>query len=692
MPCLLPFSRQDDYPLETKYGLEGSKLQSRVKKFKGAVAVCLLATLLAGCAETERTGAGQVSAAVEQQNPQSVTAKTAQGAAGSARNAYFGDLHVHTTYSMDAFQFGTLATPDDAYRYAQGEAIKHPAGFAVQLDRPLDFYAVTDHGFFLGVVRAGADTSTAISKYAAMAPIHNLNAADNLTLESIPTRRFREWISGFVFAMARSEPLQAEVDSIMRSTWADEIEAADRHYQPGKFTTFAAYEFSTTKPDGGSLHRNVIFRDTNNLPAAPFSRLDSLDPADLWDWMDNLRENGVASLAIPHNSNKSNGQMFQLTTWAGDPMTLEHNEQRIRNEPLVEITQVKGTSETHPALSLNDEWAGFEIDPYIAGGGPLRLAKPSGGYVRDALKNGLQLSDQGLGNPFKFGFIGSSDTHTGAGSFVEESYFAKVGLLDATPGLRGSVPVSDAELAGYGLDNETASPFYIAPDGRRYLQRSSSVYGASGLAAVWAEENTRNGIYDAFRRKETFATSGPRIRLRFFAGYGFEPSMLDNQGSWSRAYTQGVARGGDLITRAEQAPEFIVWAARDALSAPLQRVQIVKGWVQDGETHERVFDVACADGLQVDPATHRCPDNGAKVNLADCAITADRGAAELKTLWRDPEVDAQQQRFYYARVLENPSCRWSTWDALRAGEPPRPDMAATIQERAWSSPIWFNSP
>ena len=193
---------------------------------------------------------------------------------------------------MDAFQFGTLATPDDAYRYAQGEAIKHPAGFEVQLDRPLDFYAVTDHGFFLGVVRAGADTSTAVSKYSSMEPIHNLNAADNQTLDSIPTRNFREWIRGFMFSMARSKSLQAEVEDIMRSTWADEIQAADRHYQPGKFTTFAAYEFSTTKPDGGSLHRNVIFRDTDNLPAEPFSRLDSLDPADLWDWMDGLRAKG----------------------------------------------------------------------------------------------------------------------------------------------------------------------------------------------------------------------------------------------------------------------------------------------------------------------------------------------------------------------------------------------------------------
>ena len=344
-------------------------------------------------------------------------------------------------------------------------------------------------------------------------------------------------------------------------------------------------------------------------------------------------------------------------------MTLEHNEKRIRNEPLVEITQVKGTSETHPALSMNDEWAGFEIDPYIAGGGPLRNAQPAGGYVRDALKNGLLLQAQGLGNPFQFGFIGSSDTHTGAGSYDESNYFAKVGLLDSTAALRGSVPITADEVEVLGLSSADESGFYTASDGRRYLHRSSSVYGASGLAAVWAEENTRESIYDAFRRKETYATSGPRLKVRFFAGHDLEGSMLEAADGMTRAAAQGVSMGGDLMTKAGESPSFLVWAARDAQSAPLQRLQIIKGWLEDGEAHERVFDVACSDGFAVDPDTHRCPDNGAKVNLTDCAISADRGAVELKTLWRDPEFDENQKAFYYARVLENPTCRWSTWDA-----------------------------
>ena len=657
------------------------------KRESGSVLVLALLATLMGCSEGEGASTGQAVAA-----PTLQPALVPAGPEGQ-RYAYFGDLHVHTTYSMDAFQFGTLATPDDAYRYAQGEAIKHPGGFDMQLERPLDFYAVTDHGIYLGVVRAGADTSTEISGYPAMQAIHNLNAAENLTVESVPMRNFRAFLGQFTRAIAGSEPLKAEVDRIMRTTWADEIEAADRHYQPGKFTTFAAYEFSTTKPDGGSMHRNVVFRDTENLPAMPFNRLMSLDPEDLWNWMDDLREEeGVESLAIPHNSNKSNGQMFALTTWAGDPMTREHNEKRMRNEPLVEITQVKGTSETHPALSMNDEWAGFEIDPYVAGGGGLRIAKPAGGYVRDAMKQGLALEAAGLGNPFRYGFIGSSDTHTGAGSFDESNFFSKIGLLDSTPQLRGSVPVSDDDVAVLQLTDADASMFYVAPDGRRYLLRNPSVYGASGLAAVWAEQNTRESIYDAFRRKETFATSGPRMRVRFFAGYDLDARMLNAADGMPDAYVHGVPMGSNLMAKSADVPAFMVWAARDAMSAPLQRVQIIKGWVEQGKTHERIFDVACSDGLAVDSVTHRCPDNGAKVNVSDCAISADRGAGELKALWQDPEFDEKQKAFYYARVLENPTCRWSTWDALRAGIPPREDLGVLIQERAWSSPIWLTPP
>ena len=449
-------------------------MKSPFRVLLGSVLISVLAATVVACSDTGNVAGSQTASESRQPTEPPAQSVSEASAPGSERHAYFGDLHVHTTYSLDAFQFGTLATPDDAYRYAKGEAIKHPGGFDMQLDRPLDFYAVTDHGFYLGVVRAGADTATEISTYPAMESIHDLNAPENLTLESIPGRDFRAWIGGFRKAMARSEPLKAEVVSIMRSTWADEVRAADRHYEPGKFTTFAAYEFSTTKEDGGSMHRNVVFRGTENMPAMPFNRLMSSDPEDLWNWMEDLREKGVESLAIPHNSNNSNGQMFELATWAGDPMTLAHNEKRLRNEPLVEITQVKGTSETHPALSMNDEWAGFEIDPYKAGGGPLTIAKTAGGYVRDAMKKGLLLEAEGLGNPFEYGFIGSSDAHTGAGSYDETNFFSKVGLLDSTAVLRGSVPVSDDDLNALQLSDADDSAFYVASDGRRYLARNTS--------------------------------------------------------------------------------------------------------------------------------------------------------------------------------------------------------------------------
>ena len=285
-------------------------MRSMSKRFTGFVFGLALIATAVGCSNDE-SASEKSSARIGQEVPPVQEAPEPADKLAvreGSRYAYFGDLHVHTAYSMDAFQFGTLATPDDAYRYAKGEAIKHPAGFDMQLERPLDFYAVTDHGIYLGVVRAGADTSTEISGYPAMQSIHNLNAAENLTLESVPTRNFRAWIGQFRRAMAGSEPLKAEVERVMRSSWADEIQAADRHYQPGKFTTFAAYEFSTTKPDGGSLHRNVVFRGTDNLPGMPFSRLDSLDPEDLWDWMDNLREEkGVEKSGDP--------AQFQQVEW-----------------------------------------------------------------------------------------------------------------------------------------------------------------------------------------------------------------------------------------------------------------------------------------------------------------------------------------------------------------------------------------
>ncbi len=603
------------------------------------------------------------------------------------RSAFFGDLHVHTTYSFDAFAFGTLATPYDAYRYAKGEVIQHPAGFDVQLRQPLDFYAVTDHAMFLGVAGAAADTSTEFSKLDVAEPLHDLNAPDNKGLLSLATRFgvFGAFLPNLVTGVLEGTIDREAVLEITRTAWRDIVDAAELYNEPGRFTTFIGYEYTSSTDDRGNLHRNVIFEGSEKIPAVPFSRFHSQNPEGLWEWMDGLRNQGIESLAIPHNSNGSNGQMFKLVDWAGDPLDDAYAEQRARNEPLVEITQVKGTSETHPLLSTRDEWADFEIMPYRIA--TMLPSEPSGSYVREALRRGLALESQGIANPYQFGFVGSSDTHTGAISDDESNFFAKVGLLDATPELRGSVPVSF--LLGMGL-RFTAPKMRKEVDGKTYVESASPTHSASGLAGVWAEENTREAIYQAFRRQETFATSGPRIRLRFFAGYDFEDELLDAPGVVARAYQTGVTMGSALPARQDGAPRFLLWALADPQSAPLQRLQIVKGWVDSkGETFESVYDLACSGGASVDSDTHRCPDNGARVDLSDCSISRDAGEAQLRALWRDPEFDPSQRAFYYARVLENPTCRWSTWDALRSGVAPRSDLPKTIQERAWSSPIHY---
>ncbi|MEE3331773.1 MAG: DUF3604 domain-containing protein [Myxococcota bacterium] len=609
-----------------------------------------------------------------------------QPAANPERNAYYGDLHVHTTYSFDAFTFGTTATPRDAYRYAQGEAIQHPAGFDVKLRQPLDFYAVTDHALFLGLAREAADTSTAFSKFAAAKPLHGLNDDGNKGILSIPRlmNTFGTFIPEILAGILDGE-IDREIPAhVAKSAWVDIVDAAEEFYDPGSFTTFAAYEYTTSSDDRGNLHRNVIFRNNDRLPAEPFSRFHSQNPEGLWDWMDGLRAQGIESLAIPHNSNGSNGQMFKLVDWAGNPMDDAYVERRIRNEPLVEITQIKGTSETHPSLSGTDEWANFEITPYRVA--TMVYSEPAGSYARDALRRGLAFEEQNILNPYKFGFVGASDTHTGAISDNEADFHSKLGLLDQNGELRGSV-----SLPWYlSIPMRLIAPAQVGEvDGRSYTKAPTTTFGASGLAAVWAEENTRESIYDAFRRKETFATSGPRIRVRFFSGFDLDASLFDDGEAIGKLYESSVPMGGELTARRDTAPSFIAWVVGDAASAPLQRLQIIKGWAADGTTHERVYDVACSDGAVPDASTHRCPENGSQVDITDCSYTPTVGTTELKALWRDPEFDPGERAFYYVRALENPTCRWSTWDAVRAGVEPRPDTATTLQERAWSSPIWI---
>ena len=626
------------------------------------------------------------------------------------RNPYYGDLHVHTKYSFDAYVFGVTASPDDAYRYAKGAAVKHPLGYEMKLREPLDFYAVTDHGFYMGMIQAYADTSTDISQNDFAEPFHNLNRLDNLTVESAGERSnifssvlgatiikpYPDWHPNLLkayFSRNTQGALRSFDYDIHKSAWADVARSANEHNDPGNFTTFIGYEFTTsTDIEGGNLHRNVIF-ESSKASIRPWTRIDSINPEDLWTWQDRLREKGVDTISMPHNSNGSNGQMFEMESFKGNALDVEYAEKRMRNEPLVEITQVKGTSETHPLLSPDDEWADFEIMDVRVGSRPPTYSKPSGSYVREAYLNGLTLEFTKQGNPYKFGLIGSSDTHVVASSLDESNYWSKVGLLDGDPENRGSVPLKEENVARLEeymrAFNQPIST--VTLEQGEYANTGFTQWGASGLAAAWAEENTRESLFAAFRRKETFATTGPRISVRFFGGYNLSSIDLNSESLVSEAYSKGVTMGADLLNNDDQIPEFIVWALRDMNSAPLQRIQIIKGWIDmnSGRPKEKVFDVACSDGLEPDPITNRCPDNGARVNINDCSISSNVGSSELKTVWKDPEFKVDDKAFYYVRVLENPTCRWSTWDAIKSGFKPREGLHETIQERAWSSPIWY---
>jgi Protein of unknown function (DUF3604) len=616
-----------------------------------AMAVCA-AALLAACGP-------QAPPTTAQQQP----AAAGRPAPNPLNNAYFGDLHLHTRNSFDAYIFNVRASPDEAFTYAKGGTIKHATGLDMKMNSgPLDFLAITDHSEYLGVLPA---INTPGDPYASVPYANDLFSTDPVKVNAA----FRK----FGDALRTGKRMDEFADlRTVKSAWRDIIESAKKHNEPGKFTTLIGYEY-TSAPEGRNLHRNVIFA-SDTPPELPFTALESQNPEELWKWMDQQRAAGVEALSITHNGNGSQGTMYERTKWDGSPVDRAWSELRARNEPLAEVTQVKGTSETHPLLSPNDEFAGFEImEWYIGSATP--ITKFDGGYVRKAMKDGLEIEKQTGANPYKFGLVGASDTHNAAGSYEEDNYLSKVGIQDSTPQRRGSAPP----------DGKTWDTYKPADSIARY-----STWGASGLTGVWAEENTREEIYGALKRKETFATSGPRIRVRFFAGYGIGASPITTDEGVKNAYASGVAMGADLVGKADGRPDFQVMAIRDANSAPLQRIQIVKGWLdKTGKAQEKVFDVACADGGTVDPKTQRCSDNGARVDVKTCAYDQDKGDAELSAVWSDPEFDPALNAFYYARVLENPTCRWSTWDANRLGIDPNPALQKTIQERAYTSPIWF---
>lgn len=574
----------------------------------------------------------------------------------------FGDLHIHTSLSADAFSTGVRALPDDAYRYAKGEEILHGAGYPTRLARALDFAAVTEHAEYLGSMREFLNPQSEL--YAL--PLAKLFASTD------PADAFKALMA---IAADASEDGKLEkmldLPEVSSAAWKQVIDAAERHNEPGRFSTLIGYEWTST-PEEINLHRNVIFR-TSAVPALPFSRLDSEKPEDLWAFLDAQRAKGIEGMAIPHNSNASDGRMFARTTSDGAPVDAAWARTRLLNEPVVEMVQIKGQSEAHPLLSAEDEFADFELwNARMSGKAMPPPSQPAGSYVRDALKTGLAIGAATGVNPYRFAMIGSSDSHNASSPVEEDNYHGKLARLDGTPKQRLERLAKNAPAVAAGV---------------------GTAYSAAGLAAVWADENRRESIYDALRRRETYATSGPRIALRVFAGWAFPPSLTEETDFVDRGYAEGVPMGGDLSAApaGARAPRIAIAASRDPQGANLDRVQVVKGWLDaEGNTHESIHDVAWSAGREPDAATGKLPPVGNTVDVAKASYGNDIGAAELHAVWADPDFDPAQPAFWYVRVLEIPTPRWSTYDARTEGVPaPAP---ATIQERAWSSPVWYQPP
>lgn len=588
------------------------------------------------------------------------TALTAGGASAAGpedRRALFGETHVHTSWSLDAFALGNMLTdPGDAYKYFKGEPIAHPLGFDVKIDQPLDWAGVTDHSEYAGVVNLANEPGSAVSKLPAARPL----------ILAAKTKEEMERVALYAINTLASGPPVAALmaPEIAGTVWQRNVALADQANEPGKFTAFCSYEW-TAMPSNMNLHRNVFFKDCAKVPAMPYSALDSKHPVDLWEWMDGQRKNGIELLAISHNANLSDGRMFPTEVDSkGRPIDAAYAASRVRNEPLIELKQLKGTSETHPLLSPNDEFASFELMSILLGNPPGRVPHIVGSYARQALKDGVALEDARGFNPFKFGFGGGSDSHNTAVPYRQDNFFGGHTFTDGTPEARLS-----GTIVGGMFDARTES--------------------TSGLTGVWAEENTRASIFEAMQRRETFAVSGPRIQVRLFGGWAYDAGLVSEAGWVATAYAKGVPMGSDLPPAAGKAPTLLVWAAKDPTSGNLDRIQIVKGWTKSGQSFEKIYDVVWAGERVPDRWTGRVPPIGNTVDVAKATYTNSIGAVELKQAWTDPDFDPGLHAFYYARVLEIPTPRWTTIQAAQLGVPPPDVVDATLQERAWSSPIWY---
>ena len=582
-------------------------------------------------------------------------------------NVYFGDTHLHTSYSADAGMIGNTLGPEEAYRFARGETVTSSTGLEVQLSRPLDFLVIADHSENLGLAPAIAESNETLLSNPWGKEQHDLvKSGLDGALEA-----YDNWMAKNA---AQDDPL-AELTELKSEMWNNITTAAEQFNEPGLFTALIGYEW-TSMPNGNNLHRNVIFRDSKKEAdqVIPFSQYDSFDAEDLWDWMQMYEDTtGGQVLAIPHNGNLSNGLMFDDTTYSGEPLTEDYAQRRQKWEPVYEITQMKGDGEAHPMLSQNDEFADFGTwDKGSFGPEPKTPDMIPREYAREALKRGMAYEAELGTNPFKFGVVGSTDSHTSLASTEEDNYFGKVVILEPS-----ADPIRFEEVIA-------GRP---APEGS---QMYASQVNSAGLAAVWSRENTREAIWDALKRKEIFATTGNRLRVRVFAGWDFSETDLDRSDFAQHGYENGVPMGGDLTAAADgAAPKLLIRALRDPDGANLDRVQVVKGWVDaQGETQEQVYDVVWSDDRELD-ADGKVPAVGNTVDVENASYDNSIGAPFLQGFWSDPDFDPTLRAFYYVRVLEIPTPRWTTYDAKIFGVDLPDNVPSSIQERAYTSPIWY---
>ncbi len=577
---------------------------------------------------------------------------------------FWGDTHLHTSYSTDAGMIGNVLGPDEAFRFARGEKVRASLGEFAQLVRPLDFLVVADHAENLGLAPMIAESNPQLLANPWGRELHDLVRAGD------PLAAFVRW--GEAMAV-NTDPI--DDDNLTRSFWNRVVESAERNNEPGVFTTLHGFEWTSAR-NLNNLHRVVMFRDDADSvkDLIPLSNFDSSDPEDLWDWMEAYEERtGGQVMAFAHNGNLSNGTMFDDVRENGEPIDRAYAERRMRWEPLYEVTQIKGDGETHPMLSPNDEFADYGT--WDRGNFGSELKTPEmlpREYARQALARGLKFESEIGANPFKFGMIGATDSHTSLATAREENFFGK------------------ASLAEPGGGDHRYDEFIIQPDvlGEDIAIRTYETL-AAGLAAAWARENTREAIWDAFKRKEVYATTGSRMTVRVFAGWDFEADEVHRLDFAAEGYARGVPMGADLFAGPEgAAPSFMVRALRDPDGANLDRIQIVKGWVDaDGAPRTKVFDAAWAGDRDPD-AEGKLPPVGNTVEGASYTNTI--GAAAIGAHWVDPEFDPGQRAYYYIRVLEIPTPTWLAHDAAFYGELDLPDDAVLVhQERAYTSPIWY---